>query len=69
MAERKSEKELKVKLPGEEKVHVNVALPLDEYLRLEEAVVRKFGRKKGAFSVFVREAIRRAVDEVLQEKT
>jgi len=68
MAERKSEKELKLRFPGEEKVHVNVALPLDEYLRLEEAVVRKFGRKKGAFSVFVREAIRKAVEEVLQEK-
>ncbi len=68
MAERKSEKELRVKLPGEEKVHVNVALPLDEYLRLEEAVVRKFGKKKGFFTVFVREAIRRAVEEVLQEK-
>jgi len=68
MAERKSEKELKVKLLGEEKVHVNVALPLDEYLRLEEAVVRKFGKKKGFFTVFVREAIRRAVEEVLQEK-
>ena len=54
---------------GEEKVHVNVALPLDEYLRLEEAVVRKFGRKRGAFSVFVREAIRRAVDEVLGERS
>ena len=35
---------------------------------LEEAVVRKFGKKKGFFTVFVREAIRRAVDEVLQEK-
>ena len=54
---------------SEEKVHVNVALPLDEYLRLEEAVVRKFGRKRGAFSVFVREAIRRAVDEVLGERS
>jgi len=30
-----------------EKVFVNVALPIDEYLRLEEAVVRKYERKGG----------------------
>jgi len=50
------------------KVVVSVALPVDEYLRLEEAVVRKHGRKWGVFSEFVREAIRRAVEEVLQQK-
>jgi len=50
------------------KVVVSVALPVDEYLRLEEAVVRKHGRKWGVFSEFVREAIRRAVDEVLQAR-
>jgi len=50
------------------KVVVSVALSVDEYLRLEEAVVRKHGRKWGVFSEFVREAIRRAVEEVLQQK-
>ena len=50
------------------KVVVSVALSVDEYLRLEEAVVRKHGRKWGVFSEFVREAIRRAVDEVLQAR-
>ena len=50
------------------KVVVSVALSIDEYLRLEEAVVRKHGRKWGVFSEFVREAIRRAVDEVLQAR-
>jgi len=50
------------------KVVVSVALSIDEYLRLEEAVVRKHGRKWGVFSEFVREAIRRAVEEVLQQK-
>jgi len=50
------------------KVVVSVALSVDEYLRLEEAVVRKHGRKWGVFSKFVREAIRRAVEEVLQQK-
>jgi len=50
------------------KVVVSVALPVDEYLRLEEAVVRKHGRKWGVFSEFVREAIRKAVEEVLQQK-
>jgi len=50
------------------KVVVSVALSVDEYLRLEEAVVRKHGRKWGVFSDFVREAIRKAVDEVLQQK-
>ncbi len=50
------------------KVVVSVALSVDEYLRLEEAVVRKHGRKWGVFSEFVREAIRKAVDEVLQQK-
>ena len=51
-----------------EKVYVNVALPIDEYLRLEEAVMRKYGKKRGVFSEFVRSAIRKAVDEVLQQK-
>ena len=50
------------------KVVVSVALSVDEYLRLEEAVVRKHGRKWGVFSEFVREAIKRAVEEVLQQK-
>ena len=50
------------------KVVVSVALSIDEYLRLEEAVVRKHGRKWGVFSEFVREAIRKAVEEVLQQK-
>jgi len=50
------------------KVVVSVALPVDEYLRLEEAVVRKHGRKWGVFSEFVREAIKKAVEEVLQQK-
>ena len=50
------------------KVVVSVALSVDEYLRLEEAVVRKHGRKWGVFSEFVREAIRKAVEEVLQQK-
>ena len=50
------------------KVVVSVALSVDEYLRLEEAVVRKHGRKWGVFSKFVREAIRKAVEEVLQQK-
>jgi len=50
------------------KVVVSVALSVDEYLRLEEAVVRKHGRKWGVFSEFVREAIRRAVEEVLQAR-
>ena len=51
------------------KVVVSVALSIDEYLRLEEAVVRKHGRKWGVFSEFVREAIRRAVEEVLQARS
>ena len=51
------------------KVVVSVALSVDEYLRLEEAVVRKHGRKWGVFSEFVREAIRRAVEEVLQARS
>ena len=50
------------------KVVVSVALSVDEYLRLEEAVVRKHGRKWGVFSEFVRDAIRKAVEEVLQQK-
>jgi len=50
------------------KVVVSVALSIDEYLRLEEAVVRKHGRKWGVFSEFVREAIRKAVEEVLQAR-
>ena len=50
------------------KVVVSVALPVDEYLRLEEAVVRKHGRKWGVFSEFVRDAIKKAVEEVLQQK-
>jgi len=50
------------------KVVVSVALSVDEYLRLEEAVVRKHGRKWGVFSEFVREAIRRAVEGVLQQQ-
>ena len=50
------------------KVVVSVALSVDEYLRLEEAVVRKHGRKWGVFSEFVREAIRKAVEEVLQAR-
>jgi len=50
------------------KVVVSVALSVDEYLRLEEAVMRKHGRKWGVFSEFVREAIRKAVEEVLQQK-
>ena len=50
------------------KVVVSVALSVDEYLRLEEAVMRKHGRKWGVFSEFVREAIRRAVEEVLQAR-
>jgi len=51
------------------KVVVSVALSVDEYLRLEEAVVRKHGRKWGVFSKFVREAIRKAVEEVLQARS
>ena len=51
------------------KVVVSVALSIDEYLRLEEAVVRKHGRKWGVFSEFVREAIRKAVEEVLQARS
>ena len=50
------------------KVVVSVALSVDEYLRLEEAVVRKHGRKWGVFSEFVRDAIKKAVEEVLQQK-
>ena len=50
------------------KVVVSVALSIDEYLRLEEAVVRKHGRKWGVFSKFVREAIKKAVEEVLQAR-
>jgi len=59
MAEGKRRKE------GREVV-VSVALPIEEYLRLEEAVMRKHGRKRGVFSEFVREAIKKAVEEVLQ---
>jgi len=59
MAEGKKRKE------GREVV-VSVALPIEEYLRLEEAVMRKHGRKRGVFSEFVREAIKKAVEEVLQ---
>ena len=51
------------------RVVVSVALSVDEYLRLEEAVVRKHGRKWGVFSKFVREAIRKAVEEVLQARS
>ncbi|WAE39682.1 MAG: hypothetical protein QKV96_gp46 [Methanophagales virus GBV303] len=51
------------------KVVVSVALSVDEYLRLEEAVVRKHGRKWGVFSEFVREAIKKAVEEVLQARS
>ena len=51
------------------KVVVSVALPVDEYLRLEEAVVRKHGRKWGVFSKFVRDAIKKAVEEVLQARS
>ena len=51
------------------KVVVSVALSVDEYLRLEEAVMRKHGRKWGVFSEFVREAIRKAVEEVLQARS
>jgi len=50
------------------KVVVSVALSVDEYLRLEEAVMRKYGRKWGVFSKFVREAIKKAVEEVLQQQ-
>ena len=50
------------------KVVVSVALSVDEYLRLEEAVVRKHGRKWGVFSEFVRDAIKKAVEEVLQAR-
>jgi len=51
---------------GGREVVVSVALPIEEYLRLEEAVMRKHGRKRGVFSEFVREAIKKAVEEVLQ---
>ena len=51
------------------KVVVSVALSVDEYLRLEEAVVRKHGRKWGVFSKFVRDAIKKAVEEVLQARS
>jgi len=50
-------------------VVVSVALPIEEYLRLEEAVMRKHGRKRGVFSEFVREAIKKAVEEVLQARS
>jgi len=49
-------------------VQVRVELSAEEYARLVEAVARRHGRKRGVISEFVREAIRRAVDEVLQEK-
>jgi len=49
-------------------VRVQVKLSAEEYARLVEAVAKRYGRKRGVISEFVREAIQKAVDEVLQEK-
>ena len=48
-------------------VRVQVELPAEEYGRLIEAVVKVHGRKRGVLSEFIREAIRKAVDEILQQ--
>ena len=51
----------------ENMVRVQVELPAEEYGRLIEAVVKVHGRKRGVLSEFIREAIKKAVDEVLQQ--
>ena len=49
-------------------VQVRVELSAEEYARLVEAVARRYGRKRGVISNFIRSAIQKAVEEVLQEK-
>ena len=49
-------------------VRVQIEISAEEYGRLMEAVAKRYGRTRGVIGEFVREAIRRAVDEVLQQK-
>jgi len=44
-------------------VVVEVPLTIDDYVRLEAVVIRKFGRKRGVFTAFVRDCIMQKVAE------
>jgi len=42
---------------------VEVPLSIEDYVRLEAVVIRKFGRKRGVFTAFVRDCIMQKVAE------
>ena len=44
-------------------VVVEVPLSIEDYVRLESVVIRKFGRKRGVFTAFVRDCIMQKVAE------
>jgi len=44
-------------------VIVEVPLSIEDYVRLESVVIRKFGRKRGVFTAFVRDCIMQKVAE------
>jgi len=44
-------------------VVVEVPLSIEDYVRLETVVIRKFGRKRGVFTAFVRDCIMQKVAE------
>jgi len=44
-------------------VVVEVPLSIEDYVRLETVVIRKFGRKRNVFTAFVRDCIMQKVAE------
>jgi len=44
-------------------VVVEVPLSIEDYIRLESVVIKKFGRKRGVFTAFVRDCIMQKVAE------
>jgi len=65
MAEGKEGKEGKGKKKGY--IVVEVPLSIDDYVRLEAVVIRKFGKRRRVFTKFVRDAIMKVVAEEEQK--
>ena len=63
MAERREGKGKEKKGMKKGFVVVEVPLTIDDYVRLEAVVIRKFGRKRGVFTAFVRDCIMQKVAE------
>ena len=63
MAEEEGERRKERKGVKKGFVVVEVPLSIEDYVRLESVVIRKFGRKRGVFTAFVRDCIMQKVAE------